>query len=626
MIEEAAEEEDATANNHAEEDNEDEHEDDSSTWTIHSAQAISDMQQKEQAQEKSFRHKASISGGDEASSSNNNNNNNTTTTNLNLNHSVAEFWENEFQRRELQAQNDDDGGGDLESSSSSEEGVCGADQEQCDKGDDHGPSHPPKAVDHKDHAIKEQYRPNAVPQFSMSSTINSLPSADEPPASNTTHTNTITSASSEEHSPTATMTTTMDRTSLPGAYAESPDLLDTRRSSVVKQVLATLGNEQDDLEMGTASSNFSHVMTETPTLASTTTTTTSTISRISTSEQSAECKDNNNNNFQEGEEVPSGDYEEHGIPSAKTVSDAEAIIYAQDVERDFFKRNQMLILVVGVLSIVLTCTLVVVLAKDDPHEYTGDPRCKNLDEETNVAVHCLCSNTTRNYLDRFEGEDEHYQSYTAILSILRNESIIKEDLQVVPESCLPENLSILFLSYNHDKIQMQDRSTLPRALLLRSYAVNMIYLRMGGLYWDRADNWLTWDAAGACSFHGIGYVSLLLFVRYICYVASRPCFGICCGILLLLRLIRFILSFFFSLHTYIRTHILHRCFFLSVTTELVLPSNNVVGTIASEIGLLSQLRTIDLSGNPGVVGTIPTELASIASLSEYLFSSHVWNK
>jgi hypothetical protein len=81
------------------------------------------------------------------------------------------------------------------------------------------------------------------------------------------------------------------------------------------------------------------------------------------------------------------------------------------------------------------------------------------------------------------------------------------------------------------------------------------------------------------------------------------------GLLGCMILTRFIVS--------LNIYVLHRCFFLSVTTDLVLPSNNLVGTIASELGLLSQLRIIDLSGNPGLVGTIPTELASIASLSEY---------
>jgi hypothetical protein len=58
-----------------------------------------------------------------------------------------------------------------------------------------------------------------------------------------------------------------------------------------------------------------------------------------------------------------------------------------------------------------------------------------------------------------------------------------------------------------------------------------------------------------------------------------------------------------------------RCFFLEIVTGLVLPSNGLRGSIPTEINLLSRLRTIDLSGNPGITGTIPS-LTSIRSLSK----------
>jgi hypothetical protein len=61
-------------------------------------------------------------------------------------------------------------------------------------------------------------------------------------------------------------------------------------------------------------------------------------------------------------------------------------------------------------------------------------------------------------------------------------------------------------------------------------------------------------------------------------------------------------------------------FTFRVVTTLALPNNNLQGTIPSDIQLLTTLRRLDLSKNPGLVGTIPPELGSFRVMKELYLS------
>jgi len=52
--------------------------------------------------------------------------------------------------------------------------------------------------------------------------------------------------------------------------------------------------------------------------------------------------------------------------------------------------------------------------------------------------------------------------------------------------------------------------------------------------------------------------------------------------------------------------------------ELNLPSNGLVGSLPNEIGILSQLRTITLSGNFELSGPIPNTLRNLPNLQRLL--------
>jgi hypothetical protein len=61
----------------------------------------------------------------------------------------------------------------------------------------------------------------------------------------------------------------------------------------------------------------------------------------------------------------------------------------------------------------------------------------------------------------------------------------------------------------------------------------------------------------------------------------------------------------------------HSCFFTAnAVTGLTLPSNGLRGRLPSEIGLLRRLRTMNLSGNPGITGSIPREIADLDELGK----------
>ena len=56
------------------------------------------------------------------------------------------------------------------------------------------------------------------------------------------------------------------------------------------------------------------------------------------------------------------------------------------------------------------------------------------------------------------------------------------------------------------------------------------------------------------------------------------------------------------------------CLFVNLLNSLSLPNNNLIGTIPDDIGRLQGIRSLDLSNNKGIHGTIPSSLSSMTSL------------
>jgi hypothetical protein len=92
-------------------------------------------------------------------------------------------------------------------------------------------------------------------------------------------------------------------------------------------------------------------------------------------------------------------------------------------------------------------------------------------------------------------------------------------------------------------------------VVIQQFIVKLFYLSTGGDYWDRCENWL--KTGLVCDFEGVS-----------------------CGLMERIQFIQ-------------------------------LPSNNLNGTIPWQVSRLPFLRSLDLSSNPNLVGTLPTELGGM---------------
>ena len=246
---------------------------------------------------------------------------------------------------------------------------------------------------------------------------------------------------------------------------------------------------------------------------------------------------------------------ELSIAQANLVSDVETVVYAKNVKKVMFKRNLIYVTVVGLVVIVVTVTLSLVLS--GRREDKGvDPRCLIPIEDmthADVPIICMCRNTTKDFLDRLEPDE--WEVYDYLKNLVQAEGIMDPDLEFEADSCLPENqylvISANFKSYGRTKEQIFQGK--PDSLF-QVYAILMIYLRMGGVHWTRSEGWL--EKTNVCSFTGVD------------------------------------------------------CLFLRTTSVVSLPNNNLVGSIPSEIAYVTSLRTLDLSNNPGITGTIPPDVIS----------------
>jgi hypothetical protein len=248
--------------------------------------------------------------------------------------------------------------------------------------------------------------------------------------------------------------------------------------------------------------------------------------------------------------------------------DEEAIVYAKDVRLDFWKRNQMVLIVFGVPLCVLVIVLTVILIPDDsadpiPPPRTGDPRCWVPIEDQLIHVRCFCSNSTHGAYE--ELQDEEKLLYSLLQAPMTQAAFWEPNTTIDPESCEPYN-QVLLLGSNLQAFNESVASYLSAPLEVRMSisVLALVYITMGGMNWMRKEGWLATNAL--CDWFGID------------------------------------------------------CLFIDIIHHLALPNNAVEGTLPSQLGLLQWFRTLDLSNNTNITGTIPSELGSMSTLNSLRLS------
>jgi Leucine-rich repeat (LRR) protein len=168
---------------------------------------------------------------------------------------------------------------------------------------------------------------------------------------------------------------------------------------------------------------------------------------------------------------------------------------------------------------------------------------------------CKYYNSTGNVLTSME---ESY--YNELQSLLFNEGTISEMYGV--DSCEPQNQCMVWLANYEQRgitgeeaqMTLSDRPE----LLVQDYILCMMYLTLGGEEWDRNYEWLR--DTDACNWYGLS------------------------------------------------------CSLLSRIAIIDLASNGLNGSLPLELGLMPFLEEVNLSHNPGVIGTIPSELTQASGL------------
>jgi hypothetical protein len=242
--------------------------------------------------------------------------------------------------------------------------------------------------------------------------------------------------------------------------------------------------------------------------------------------------------------------------------DEEAIVYARDVRLDFWKRNQMVLIAFGVLLCALAISLSVVLIQDDEPR-TGDPRCWVPIEDQLVHVRCFCSNSTHEAYE--ELSDDGKLTYSTMQADLTEHAFLEPNATLDSESCESFN-QLLLLASNMQAFNVSSELFRDAPLEARNAAtvLALVYITMGGLRWIRQDGWVASNIL--CDWFGV------------------------------------------------------ECLFIDIVHHLALPNNALEGTIPTQLGLLQSFRTLDLSSNTNITGTIPSELAGMSNLNSLRLS------
>ena len=264
--------------------------------------------------------------------------------------------------------------------------------------------------------------------------------------------------------------------------------------------------------------------------------------------------------------------EADGLVNAEMVNDAEPVVYAENVERtDLLYKNPFFLGSIGCVSLGALIALVFVLVAPTK-ERTGDPRCWVRPEQLNVPMQCYCFGTPEAHVNNLlkDGDSEGYFLYNMSQMILKevgvldstitNSSLLDEWEEGNIYSCDPINQCLLAATAIGSSLTRDQILGAPVDVFADVFVICQIYVTMGGINWTRNDGWF--GSTRLCEWHGLG------------------------------------------------------CIFLGVYSQLSFPRNNLQGTIpGAMMQHLKRIRHLDFSGNPGIVGTIPTELSAMTSLN-----------
>jgi hypothetical protein len=350
--------------------------------------------------------------------------------------------------------------------------------------------------------------------------------------------------------------------SLPGAFAETgpsmtEDVASGRRNSAVDEVMAALAQQQlQHQQQGVVrSSRYAPMDPHHP--------------------RSKDEEEPNNSNNTHSIERSS----ELLLIRANAVSDVEAVFEAEEVQVDFYHRNQLII----AIAIVLVCILLVVVTvslvltkttrshdgDDNDTNRTGDARCWQVPlHQQSVALRCHCFNTTLGFYES-ELSAEERVLYHGNLAQFDSLGILDQDNISHVDSCQTSNrVALSLVNLEPVNLTVVDVMTMPVRFRIFVYSLMFLYMSMGGIDWNtntnndgQYDDQKQWYSdTSLCSWTGID------------------------------------------------------CMFVDVIHKLALPNIGLQGSIPSELQYLNTLRFLDFSDNSDITGMIPSELANIASL------------
>ena len=285
-------------------------------------------------------------------------------------------------------------------------------------------------------------------------------------------------------------------------------------------------------------------------------------------------------------EMFDSDGQDGDLANADLVDDAEPVVYAKNVERaDLLYKNPIFLGLIGVLSLGALVSMILVLTLNDGGEDNlpqGDPRCwTGPPEDLSIPMQCYCFNSTKDYVDKadlntmmedyffFQGVLRNFGALQDDEFFLTNTSYIEEgdkwDQNEILYSCDSVHQSVLLLTtLGNDDSQATLRGK-PASVIVDWFTLAYTYVTMNGINWDRSDMWL--NSVQTCEWYGV------------------------------------------------------YCHFYNTLSKFDLSNNNLSGTIPRFWGYFTTVDHLDMSGNPHIIGTIPSELSQMSGLRDILLGN-----
>ena len=269
------------------------------------------------------------------------------------------------------------------------------------------------------------------------------------------------------------------------------------------------------------------------------------------------------------------------VVQANMVSDTETIFVATDVrEEDMYRRRVIVLCMCGMIAFILLLGLIFGLQSDDDDDYycSLEKKCCALpidddDDDTTITpssmapLRCYCFNDTDGIYENFSDEMKiRYDTGQTRIGSLLGISDETEILNLDVDGCDPINQILLNLANtttsftsddDNDEIDIFDE---PKYVQTFLFALDYLFVTLNGVNWFQGDNWF--QSRKYCNYYGAD------------------------------------------------------CWYGSTIHGLNLANNNLMGEFPTVLGKVKSLHSIDLSGNEGIFGQIPSELSQITYLVE----------